>query len=124
MFLRNLLLNEDHPLHNRTMHISGAFKTSEKADIDSEKVNIEFDKVNIEGLFTGKTASHVGKLLDVLGYETIFGRSDVQKILGLKPTRCTALIKTMAEKEIIEPAVGHGKGKYRFYDADRNFRRK
>ncbi|NHM14876.1 Fic family protein [Xiamenia xianingshaonis] len=25
-FLRNLLLNENHPLHNRTMHISGAFK--------------------------------------------------------------------------------------------------
>lgn len=26
LFLRNLLLNENHPLHNRTLHISGALK--------------------------------------------------------------------------------------------------
>ncbi len=26
LFLRNLLLNENHPLHNRTLHISGTFK--------------------------------------------------------------------------------------------------
>ena len=25
LFLRNLLLNEEHPLHNRALHISGTF---------------------------------------------------------------------------------------------------
>ncbi len=30
MFLRNLLLHEDHPLHNRALHISGAFRETEK----------------------------------------------------------------------------------------------
>ena len=30
LFLRNLLLNEHHPLHNRTLHISGAFKEREE----------------------------------------------------------------------------------------------
>lgn len=30
MFLRNLLLNEHHPLHNRTLHISGTLKPSGK----------------------------------------------------------------------------------------------
>jgi fido (protein-threonine AMPylation protein) len=29
MFLRNLLLNENNPLHNRTLHISGTFKEQE-----------------------------------------------------------------------------------------------
>lgn len=31
VFLRNLLLNENHPLHNRTLHISGRFKEPEEA---------------------------------------------------------------------------------------------
>lgn len=114
LFLRNLLLNENHPLHNRSLHISGLFSTSEKANIDDEKANIERKKVNIEDVFTVKTASHICKLLDKFGFQTIFSRSDVQKILDLKPTRSTELLREMAEQEIIEPVTGHGKGKYRF----------
>ena len=107
VFLRNLLLNENHPLHNRILHISGTFK-------ESEKVNIENKKVNIEEDFTAKTASHVRKLQEALGKEIVFGRSDVQRVLDLKPTRCTALLREMAEHGIIEPVTGHGKGKYHF----------
>lgn len=107
VFLRNLLLSENHPLHNRTLHISGTFKEPEKANIGEEKVNIEED-------FTAKTASHVQKLQEALGYEDTFGRSDVQRVLGLKPTRSSALLREMAEHGIIEPVSGHGKGKYHF----------
>lgn len=121
VFLRNLLLNENHPLHNRTLHISGTFKETEKPDIDSAKVNIDSEKANIENKkvnireeFTAKTASHVRKLQEALGKEIVFGRSDVQRVLDLKPTRCTALLREMAEHGIIEPVTGHGKGKYRF----------
>ena len=114
VFLRNLLLNENHPLHNRILHISGTFKEPEKVNIDSEKVNIENKKVNIEEDFTAKTASHVRKLQEALGKEIVFGRSDVQRVLDLKPTRCTALLRDMAEHELIEPVTGHGKGKYHF----------
>jgi hypothetical protein len=70
--------------------------------------------VNIEDAFTAKTASHVQKLQEALGFETTFGRSDVQRVLGLKPTRSSALLRVMAEHGIIEPVSGHGKGKYRF----------
>ena len=114
VFLRNLLLNENHPLHNRILHIRGTFKEPEKVNIDSEKANIENKKVNIEEDFTAKTASHVRKLQEALGKEIVFGRSDVQRVLDLKPTRCTALLREMAEHGIIEPVTGHGKGKYRF----------
>lgn len=114
VFLRNLLLNENHPLHNRTLHISGTFKEVEKVNIDSEKANIGVEKVNIEDVFSSKTASHVRKLQEALRTETAFGRSDVQRVLNLKPTRCTALLHEMAEHGIIEPVTGHGKGKYRF----------
>ncbi len=64
LFLRNLLSNEDHPFHNRSLHIRGIFRISEKA--------------NIEDIFTAKTAAHVCRLLDNFGFQPIFGRSDVQ----------------------------------------------
>lgn len=114
MFLRNLLLNENHPLHNRTLHINGIFKEREKANIDAKKANIDSKKVNIEDVFTAKTASHIQKLREALDMQNVFGRSDVQRILGLKPTRSSALLHEMAEHGIIEPVSGYGKGKYRF----------
>lgn len=114
LFLRNLLLNESNPLHNRTLHISGTFKEPEKVNIDSKKANIGKEKANIEDVFTAKNASHIQVLQEALGSELAFGRSDVQRVLGLKPTRSSALLREMAEHGIIEPVSGHGKGKYRF----------
>lgn len=114
LFLRNLLLNEHHPLHNRTLHISSTFGEIEKVNIGAGKVNIATEKVNIDDVFSLKIACHVRKLREALDGGSIFGRSDVQKILGLKPTRCSAILREMAEHEIIEHVSGHGKGKYRF----------
>ncbi len=114
LFLRNLLLNENHPLHNRTLHISGVFKAPEKANIEKRKANIESEKANIQNSFTAKTAEHVCKLFEEFGFQTVFGRSDVQKILGLKPTRNTALLNELLDKGFVEPVAGFGKGKYRF----------
>ena len=114
LFLRNLLLDEGHPLHNRTMHISGTLKDSVKVNIDDQKVNIDDQKVNIEEEFTGKVASHIQKLREAFGSGAVFGRSDVQQVLGLKATRSSALLREMAQRGIIEPVFGHGKGKYRF----------
>ena len=64
LFLRNRLLDEKHPLHNRTMHISRAFQTGKKANIQDQKANIEGRKANMESLFSPVTASHVRSLLD------------------------------------------------------------
>lgn len=114
VFLRNLLLNEDHPLQNRTLHISGTCKEPEKANIDGEKANIEIGKANIEDVFTAKTTAHIQMLREDLSSQSVFGRSDVQRVLGLKPTRSSELLREMAEHGIIEPVAGCGKGKYRF----------
>ena len=121
LFLRNLLLDENHPLHNRTMHISSTLNKPTEANIGDQKANIGYQKANIGDqkanigdAFSAKTAAHVCKLLETFGFQTIFSRSDVQKTLGLKPTRSTALLKEIAEKGFIEPVTGHGKGKYRF----------
>lgn len=114
VFLRNLLLNENYPLHNRPLHISGIFKEPEKVNIDAKKANIDSEKVNIGAAFTAKTASHIQKLWETLDKQSVFGRSDVQRILGLKPTRSSALLREMSVHGIIEPVSGYGKGKYRF----------
>ena len=51
LFLRNLLLDEHHPLHNRTLHISGSFKETEKPDIETIKPDIGSLKPDIEKAF-------------------------------------------------------------------------
>ena len=56
VFLRNLLLNENHPPHNRTLHISGTFKEAEKTDIEAAKPDIVDLKADIEAVFQPKTA--------------------------------------------------------------------
>ncbi|MFG6338662.1 MAG: Fic family protein [Lachnospiraceae bacterium] len=114
LFLRNLLLIESNPLHNRTLHISGTFKETEKPDIDMAKLGIEALKPDIEKSFQSKTASHILKLREAFPGQTVFGRSDVMKVIDIKSSRASDLLKEMAEHRIIESVSGHGKGKYRF----------
>lgn len=114
MFLRNLLLNEQNPLHNRSMHISGAFVAEEKPNIDIAKANIGTVKANIEANFGPKTAGHVLQLYETFSNGEIFGRSDVVAAIGLGTTRASELLGEMQSLGIIESVQGHGKGKYRF----------
>ena len=121
LFLRNLLLNENHPLHNRRLHISGTFKGSEKPyigtakpDIGTAKPDIEAVKMDIEKKFQLKTLSHILKLREAFTNQDIFGRSDVMRVIAIKSSRASELLAELVEKNIIEPVYGHGKGKYRF----------
>lgn len=84
LFLRNLLLNEGHSLHNRTLHISSTFKEMEKPDIGAAKPDIEKLKADIEELFQPKTTSHILKLCEAFPGQSIFGRSDVMSVIEIK----------------------------------------
>ncbi len=114
IFLRNLLLNENHPLHNRTLHISGIFKDTKKPDIEIMKPDIDVLKPDIEKNFKPKTANHILKLREAFPDQKIFGRSDVMEVIGIRPSRASEFLKELTEYGIIEPVSGHGKGKYRF----------
>ncbi|MDO4317596.1 MAG: Fic family protein [Lachnospiraceae bacterium] len=114
VFLRNLLLNEDHPLHNRTLHISGTFNGPKKPDIETKKTDIDKIKADIEKMFQPKTTSHVLKLREAFSDQTIFGRLDVMRVIDIKASRASELLRELTEYGIIEPVSGHGKGKYRF----------
>ena len=105
---------ERHPLHNRTLHVSGRFKTAEKPYIGIPKPDIGAEKPDIEKLFQPKTADHIQKLREAFPDQAVFGRADVMEAVGLQPSRASELLKTMLNHRIIEPVSGRGKGKYRF----------
>ena len=106
--------SEKPPLQMRSIKWWEYVTAPEKANIETEKANIEIQKANIEKAFTTKTAANVIRLWEAFGYHTVFGRSDVVKLLGLKPTRSSELLRDMADRRVIVPVSGQGKGKYRF----------
>ena len=115
-FLRNLLLGETNELHNREMHISGTFRSGDKQDIQAQKQDIE-DKNSISNRTLGlspRTKQNIEKLYGVMGYNSVFGRSDIMNVVGITPSPASELIKRMLACGIIEPVKGYGKGKYRF----------
>lgn len=128
LFLHNLLLDEKNELHNRAMHISGAFDNISKADIHGEKADIHGEKAdihdgkadieeklaNIDKVINNKTILHVLALYDECGKDKLFGRTVVENVTGLKSTRASELLKILLDNNIIESVQGHGKGKYRF----------
>ncbi len=123
LFLQNLLLDEQHELHNRSMHISGMFANDQKADIGAKKADIGAKKADIGFLkeyenvllsFSVKTIAHVQKMYEAFGKDIVFGRADVQAVTGLKHTRTSEFLKILTEAKLIEPVRGFGKGKYRF----------
>ncbi len=140
-FLGNLLLNEKNELHNRNLHISGLLNgekmdiqdskvdigdskvdiESEKVDIGDGKVDIQNSKVDIESIlsikgrdFSVKTTIHIYRLFEKFGFDGVFGRSAVMKLLELKGSGASKLLSNLMQADIIEPVYGHGKGKYKF----------
>ena len=113
LFLRNLLLGEKNELRNRSLHISGILR---KQDIGSPKQDIQGTKQDIEipNSVRPKTKAHIEALFMTFGFDTVFGRGDVMKLLNLTASPASALLKRMLQMNLIVPEKGRGKGKYRF----------
>lgn len=95
--------------------------TDVKVDIKSGEVDIESTKVDIRNkllsfsdTISEKTINHTVEIFSKCGKENCFGRTIVEEITGLKPSRASKLIKLLVDSEVIVPVTGHGKGKYRF----------
>lgn len=118
--MRNLILGENNELHNRYLHMSG-YWAPEKVDIGEEKVDFKTSKVDIKHrlpdqgkAFSSKTKEHISQMFDQFGYDGIFGRSAVVRILGLENSSVSKLLSKLLQAGVIEPVSGYGKGKYRF----------
>ena len=113
LFLRNLLLDENHELHNRSMHISGVFE--KKVDIESAKVDIRNKLSSFSSALSEKTINHAIDLYIACKEKGYFGRSVVEEVIGLKPSGASKLISLLLNSNVIEPVAGKGKGKYKFH---------
>ena len=126
-FLENLLLNENHELRNRNLHISGLCSEEKvdigeaKVDIENAKVDIQNRKVDIESIlsekgndFAIKTTIHIHRLFEKFGFDGVFGRSAVMELLELKASGASKLLSNLVEADVIEAVSGYGKGKYKF----------
>ena len=120
LFFKNLLMGETNELKSRYLHIDKnvvkyirELEANKKVDIQDKKVDIQDKKADIHK-FTLKTQSNIQKLYKEFGNTTIFGRTDAEKILGLKSARTSKLLKQLLAHNIIEPVKGYGKGKYLF----------
>lgn len=90
-------------------------------DIEDAKVDIENAKVDIESIlsikgrdFSVKTTVHIYRLFEKFGFDGVFGRSAVMRLLVLKGSGASKLLSNLIQADIIEPVYGHGKGKYKF----------
>ncbi len=108
LFLRNLLLNENNELHNRSMHIRHT--VPQKQDIGDKKQDIGDKKQDIA--LSSYQQKQFEQLVSAFGKQQIFGRTDIMKVLGLTPSPTSALIKKLLEANKILAVKGHGKGKY------------
>ena len=120
-FIRNLLLNENNELKNRYLHVDYQNMAIHEKNIaiDNENMaihekNIAIDKPIDKLKLNVQTKNNVKKLYEVVGAETIFGRSDVSDICGISYSAAGNLILKMRENKLIDEVKGHGKGKYRF----------
>lgn len=122
---KGLSMEEHNELHNRSMHISGAWHDLMKQDIDSEKQDIDPTKQDIDFScaftptlekvnFSKRTLKNTEKLYAEYGSEKIFGRSDIMNTLGITASPASELIKKLLALDIIVPVSGMGKGKYTF----------
>ncbi|MCQ2555698.1 MAG: antitoxin VbhA family protein [Clostridia bacterium] len=90
------------------------YKKNSKSDIEVEKSDIERQLADINELLGTKTTMHIRTIFEQCGNDSIFGRSVIEEITGLKSSRASDVINLMLKNGIIEPVKGHGKGKYKF----------
>ena len=126
LFLRNLLLGENHPLRNRALHISGQLAKQDfgdaKQDFDDPKQDFDdhkpdFDRLSSAGISV-RTANNVLKLLKRFGFALPFGRTDLINELGITKSPASEILNKLLSVGAVAPAPGIARGKYRF---DRTF---
>ena len=84
---------------------------SREVDIESTKVDIRNKLLSFSDTISEKTINHTVEIFSKCGKENCFGRTIVEEITGLKPSRASKLIKLLVDSEVIVPVTGHGKGR-------------
>ena len=73
-------------------------------------MGVAIDRLNV----TIPTKMKIHTIFDQVGYDTVFGRTDVAEMIGISQTAAGNLINKLKTADLIEAVSGLGKGKYRF----------
>ncbi len=73
-------------------------------------IDVAIDRLNV----TIPTKMKIHTIFDQVGYDTVFGRTDVAEMIGISQTAAGNLINKLKTADLIEAVSGLGKGKYRF----------
>ena len=91
LFLRNLLLGEDHEMHNRVMHISGSFSPiSEQDDPINDPIN---DPI--------KLSDRERELLRQLRRSPSLTRRELAEIMQCSESTIKRMLQNLAESKLI-----------------------
>ena len=113
LFFRNLLLGEDNELKNRYIHI-GFVKGQKIIDNPIENCKNKYIEMLKNNGTSNKTITNTIKLFEEEQFTNVFGRSEVEKVLGLAHSQASDFIKKLKELGILKEVKGFGKGKYQF----------
>ena len=96
MFLRNLLLNEKHELHNREMHVSGKFFLGHDDSIN--------DPIKLDGREL--------KIIELLREETGLTRKEMAARLDCSDSTIKRCLQSMVEKGVLKRIGSNKKGEW------------
>ena len=99
-FLRNLLLDEKHGLHNREMHISGKF-LSVQADPINDPIN---DPIKLEG--------REKQILDIVYENPSLTRVEMAKRIGCSESTVKRTLQKLIDKGVIKRVGSNKKGEW------------
>ena len=109
-----------------TLYNLNYYGKEEKAGLEEEKQAFEegktgfadkkqaFEATLTQIAFTKPTKENIWKLFELYRDTGVFSRKDVMSATTLTATPATELITKMKNADLIEPAKGQGRGKYRF----------
>ena len=100
MFLRNLLLNEKHELHNREMHVSGKFFLGHDDPIN-DPIN---DPIKLDGREL--------KIIELLREETGLTRKEMAARLDCSDSTIKRCLQSMVEKGVLKRIGSNKKGEW------------
>ncbi len=111
LFLRNLLLEECHGLHNRAMHISGTFAiASEQDDPINDPIN---DPI--------KLSDRERQLLQQLRREPDLTRRELAEVMQCSESTVKRILQRLSERKVLRRIGSRKMGEWVVNDfADRN----
>ena len=106
---------------NYNVPVEDVLIIKEKVSIGNENMLITSPNLLMQAMIDRLTAKkgtkeNIRKLFAEMGFDGVFGRSDIMQITGISITAAGNLITNLKKAELIISVSGFGNGKYQFIE--------